>query len=206
MLRGLAIAATASVLIACTSRSAATDGADGGDAGASSADPGAVCGAPGSALAGVAYDVTKSRFAFGGKPVQNGLRWIGTDGTLVDDPYGTVIGIMNAKAPESALPDWSNDPTALTAHVVAYWEAMGVPACQIMRTQILAEVGPSGGSRTVELQRGLEAIPIAESTAQARMNNADQSTFEQFRWPEIPADTVTSARAFRDVLADPAQK
>jgi hypothetical protein len=37
----------------------------------------------------------------------------------------------------------------------------------------------------------------------ARFDTNDQTTFETFYWPEIPADVVTQARAFHDQLAAP---
>jgi hypothetical protein len=166
------------------------------------------CGDSSTGLQGAAYDITRSRFAFGSTPTEettNGMtRWTGKDGVLAIGAFGATTGAMNGGAPETALPDWSDDPDALTAHVRDYWIAMGVPACQILRTQVSARVGSDGThQRTILLERGLDQIPISESRASARFDNADQSTSEGFLFPSIPPEVVAAARAFRDQIADP---
>jgi len=159
----------------------------------------------GAPLTGAAYDVKKSRFAFGSTPVRddaNGfMRWVGDHGVVAIEVSGGEIGSLNGGAPEAGLPDWSGDPTALSAHVTAYFASFGVSSCQV------ANAGVNGGSggRTIALARSIDGIAVSESIAFARFDNQDQSTSEGFYWPTIPADVVTSARAFHDKLADPAQ-
>jgi hypothetical protein len=157
----------------------------------------------GAPLTGAAYDVMKSRFAFGSTPVRddaNGFkRWVGVDGVVAIEAGGGEIGSMNGGAPETNLPDWSNDPTALGAHVTAYFESFGVSSCQVGDAQVL---GGSGGL-TIDLVRSVDGITVSESLAYSRMDSQDQSTSEGFYWPTIPADVVTSARAFHAKLADP---
>ena len=51
--------------------------------------------------------------------------------------------------------------------------------------------------------RAVDGIIVGESMAYARFDSQDQSTSEGFYWPTIPADAVTSARAFHAKLADP---
>jgi hypothetical protein len=173
------------------------------DGSAASGD-GAGCevGAP---LVGAAYDVTKSRFAFGSTPSEddaNGfVRWVGIDGVVGIEQSGGELGILNAGAPEASLPDWSADPTALISHVTAYFATFGVSSCQIEDAQV------NGGSDgpTIELARSVDGINVAESLAYARFDNQDQSTSEGFYWPTIPADVVMSARAFQAMLADPTE-
>ncbi|HEX3696167.1 MAG TPA: hypothetical protein VH374_12355 [Polyangia bacterium] len=159
----------------------------------------------GAALKSASYDVTKSRFAFGSTPVRDdsdGLsRWVGADGAVAIWPTGGELGSMNGGAPEASLPDWSSDPTALDAHVTAYFASFGVSACQIGEASVL---GGSGG-RSISLLRRVDGIIVAESLAYARLDNQDQSTSEGFYWPLIPADVVTNARAFHARLADPIQ-
>lgn len=172
----------------------------------SGAATGAVTGCEvGAPLTGAAYDVTKSRFAFGSTPVRDELngfkRWVGVDGVVAIEASGGEIGSMNGGAPETNLPDWSSDPAALGAHVTAYFESFGVSACQVGDAQAL---GGSGGL-TIDLVRSVDGVVVGESTAYARFNNQDQSTSEGFYWPTIPADVMTSARAFHNMLADPAQ-
>ena len=159
----------------------------------------------GAPLTGAAYDLTKSRFAFGSPPVRddaNGFkRWVGDHGVVAIEVSGGEIGSLNGGAPEASLPDWSSDATALEAHVSAYFASFGVPSCQAPDAEVL---GGSGG-RTVSLPRSVDGIPVGESTAYARLDNQDQSTSEGFYWPTIPADVVTSARALHDKLADPTE-
>ena len=157
----------------------------------------------GAPLTGAAYDVAKSRFAFGSPPVRdvaNGFkRWVGDHGVVAIEVSGGEIGSLNGGAPEASLPDWSSDPAALEAHVSAYFASFGVPSCQTPSAQVL---GGSGG-RTVSLPRTVDGIPVSESLAYARLDDQDQSTSEGFYWPTIPADVVTAARALHDKLADP---
>ncbi len=176
----------------------------GGAALDSSAASGDVTGCEvGAPLAGAAYDITKSRFAFGSMPSEADasgfVRWVGVDGVVAIEESGGELGILNAGAPEGSLPDWSDDPTALASHVTAYFATFGVRPCQIEDTQV------HGGSdgRTIALARAVDGINVAESLAYARFDNQDQSTSEGFYWPTIPADVVTSARAFQAMLADP---
>jgi hypothetical protein len=159
----------------------------------------------GAPLAGAAYDLTKSRFAFGSAPAEDDaygyVRWVGVDGVVAIAQSGGELAILNAGAPEASLPDWSADPTALGAHVTAYFATFGVPACQVGTPQIL---GGSDG-RTTALARSVDGINVVESLAYARFDSQDQSTSEGFYWPTIPADVVTSTRAFQAMLADPAE-
>ncbi|HVT06026.1 MAG TPA: hypothetical protein VHO67_01140 [Polyangia bacterium] len=160
---------------------------------------------PGAALAGAAYDVQKSRFAFGSTPTEDDsggfVRWVGADGVVAIQQSGGELGILNAGAPEAALPDWSTDTAALTVHVTTYFAGFGVSACQVANAQINA----GSGGRTVDLARAIGDIPVAESLAYARFDDQDQSTSEGLYWPAIPADVVTAARAFQAKLTDPTE-
>jgi hypothetical protein len=157
---------------------------------------------PGQPLAGATYDVTKSRFAFGGQPVRQTdtgiVRWVGPDGVVAIFSNGYAGGSLNGGAPEAGLPGWSQDPTALAAHVRAYFAAMGVAGCQV-QTQI---TGGSGG-RDASIVRTVGGVIVSESLAYAEFDSADQTTAEGFYWPEIPAGVAADARAFHDRLADP---
>jgi hypothetical protein len=168
-------------------------------------------------LAGASYDVSKSRFAFGSMPAPLDAgaltRFVGSDGALAIFSDGSEEGIMNANAPESALPGWSGS-TTLTEHAMAYWEAMGVAACQIEAagTDGSAGVGSSvdGGGFTVTagpvsvtLGRGYKGIAVVESLAVAQFDANDQTTFESFYWPAIPSAVVNAAVSLQTQLADP---
>lgn len=168
------------------------------------------------ARAGARYDITKSRFAFGSKPAmqtESGrVRWVGVHGALAVESNGAELAIMNGGAPESALPDWSGDPAKLTAHVTAYWEAMGLAGCQLAQTHVDGSGGGSSngtvttsfsGPSTIVLERAVAGVPVVESMATARFNVEDSTTSESFYWPEIPAAAVGAAVAFAQRLADP---
>jgi hypothetical protein len=176
------------------------------DAGDADSDAGAVlvCD-PGAAMTGTAYDLSKSRFAFGSVPVREDTstmtRWVGTDGVVAIQSCGREGASMNAGAAAADLADWSSDPSALGEHVRDYFVSMGMDPCQIANTWITSG---SLGQRTIGLSRGVDGIVVVGSGAFARLNVNDQSTSEGFYWPTVPADTVSAARTFRDQLADPA--
>lgn len=159
---------------------------------------------PGAALQGGTYDLAKSRFAFGSTPMQEAspmlTRWVGDHGVVAITAGGGELGIMNAGAPETNLPDFSGDPATLQKHVQDYFGSMGVQACQVSNANVL---GGSGG-RTIVLARASNGIPVVESNVNARFNNADQTTSEGFYWPTIAADVVTAAEALNARITDPA--
>lgn len=171
-----------------------------------------------SPLSGASYDITKSRFAFGSTPSAQDAgsltRWVGSDGVVAIFSDGSEIAEMNAGAPQSNLPDWSADPSMLAAHASAYWVSMGVVSCQIASTGADSSGGGGGstdggpttftaGPTDVTLARGIAGVPVVESLAVARFDENDQTTYESFYWPEIPADVVSAAVAFQNQLADP---
>lgn len=175
------------------------------------------CGEPGKDLTGGAYDIARSRFAFGSTPVlshENGMsRYVGANGVVAITTLGYELGLSNATSPAQGRPDWSADTGALTAHVLEYFGAMGMAACQAT-PQILASGGGGGAvgqpsttvfyGRTVAFNRVAAGIPVVESIAHAKMNDQDQTTEEGFFWPTLPASAIDEARAFRDRLADTA--
>ncbi|HEY6462946.1 MAG TPA: hypothetical protein VIY73_22400 [Polyangiaceae bacterium] len=210
-------------LPACSSTSPSTGsvGASASSSGSgssgSSSDGDATSCTTGVPLEGAAYDLTKSRFAFGSTPVPQDAgsltRWVGSDGIVAIESNGSEMGSMDAFAPESGLPDWSTDTTKLTAHAVEYWESMGVASCQIAGTGIDGSVSGGGSvdggtfqtttQSIVTIQRAVQGVPVSESLAVARFDVNDQTTVESFYWPEIPADVVSAAIAFQSQLADP---
>jgi hypothetical protein len=84
-----------------------------------------------------------------------------------------------------------------------YFVAMGVIPCQIAGTGESGGImggGPIGGGGTfvdspvtVRLQRGISGVRVVESLAVAQFDSNDQTTYESFYWPEIPAGVVTEA-------------
>jgi hypothetical protein len=128
------------------------------------------------------------------------VRWVGDDGAVAIFSDGSELGVMNARAPETDLPDWSSDPAKLTEHAKEYWIAMGVAECQIAEPGVN---GSSSGSSTIVFARGVGGVPVVESLAVARFDVDDETTSEAFYWPEIPANVVRAAIAFKKRLADP---
>ncbi len=107
----------------------------------------------GAPLTGAAYDLTKSRFAFGSPPVRddaNGsMRRVGDHGVVAIEVSGGEIGSLNGGTPEASLPGWSSDLAALEAHVSAYFASFGITSCQTANAQ---EFDGTGG-RTISLPR-----------------------------------------------------
>jgi hypothetical protein len=93
--------------------------------------------------------------------------------------------------------------------VKEYFIGMGISDCQIVGTQILASSTSGTGidasyQRSVDCLRGIDGdIPIAESTALARINDEDRTNVETFFWPTLPASILILARAFKAETQDP---
>lgn len=149
------------------------------------------------------YDLAKSRFAFGSTPTASaengGTRWVGAHGQLLIQANGSVEATLDGGAPEASLPDWSEDPVALTAHVRDYLLLVGTPACELGDAQIM---GGSGG-RMLSFARRIDGVLVVESLANAQMDRDDQSTYELLYWPALPRDVVDAARKFHDQLQTP---
>jgi hypothetical protein len=163
------------------------------------------CGTEGNGLLGARWDLTKSRFAFGGTPapsiVGQDMSWTGPNGRMRMGALGDAAGGLNSGAPALSLPGWSGG-TTLIEHTKQYWVAMGVPECQLGEP---SGTTTGGGLSTVIFERVADGIPVLESKDIATFDRDDQTTEEMFFWPDLPADVVTQARAFRDRLKDPAQ-
>jgi hypothetical protein len=172
----------------------------------------------GGPLAGAAYDIAKSKFAFGSAPVAVDagplVRWTGSEGVVAVFPDGSEMASLDANAPAGNLPGWSSDAETLSGLVTSYYVSMGVESCQIAGIEATYSAGgggsTDGGSAVVVeeqtivgLGRAVDGIPIEESSALAQFDVQGQTTYEAFYWPEIPADVVSAALAFRDQLAMP---
>lgn len=180
-------------------------------------DSGSACSTGGS-LAGAAYDVGKSRFAFGSTPVAvdagSLVRWTGSEGVVAIFSDGSEMASLDANTAAQNLPGWSSSNETLAAHVTDYFVSMGIESCQIAGTSA-TYTGGGGGSvdgatsaivvsqTTSILERAVGGIPVVDSRAAAQFDVDDQTTYESFYWPEIPADVVSAARAFRDQLSAP---
>jgi hypothetical protein len=149
-------------------------------------------------------------------PVDAGalVRWTGSEGVVAIFSDGSEMASLDANAPAQNLPGWSSDAETLAAHVTDYFVSMGVETCQIAGTDAAYSAGGGGstdggsivlvaGPTTVGLLRAVDGISVAESRALAQFDVDDQTTYESFYWPEIPADVVSAALAFRAQLAAP---
>src|SRR5579862_8730844 len=114
------------------------------------ADPSSAGCVPGAALQGTAYDVSKSRFAFGGTPtpVDAGdlVRWTGPDGVVAIFSDGAEGASLDASAPEQNAADFNGDDDTLKAYVRAYYESMGAADCQITGSAIFSGGGEVGSA------------------------------------------------------------
>jgi len=209
----LLVAPLALLLAAASCSASSAEVADGGDASAACPTD--------RALAGTAYDLSKSRFSFGGPPVKEVTamltRWTGPDGALAIWPNGYEQATLNGNAPEKDLPPLSATPAELSSYIRQYYEGMGVADCQVATSQIVAwsasgsgAAGGAGGTTvaagdvTLGLSRALHGIPVLGSTALAVFDVDYRTTSEAFYWPEIPASVVEAAVAFQAKLAPPA--
>jgi hypothetical protein len=165
--------------------------------------------------------VSKSRFAFGSKPTEQQaggglIRWVGSDGAVAIFPDGSEMASLDANAPESGLPGWNGTDSALFAHVSAYYESMGVQSCQIAGPSFAYGTGGSSGtgsssggttsnSTIAGVSRAIDGVVVDSSLASAQFDVNDQTVYEAFYWPEIPADVVSTAVALHTKLSDPTQ-
>jgi len=155
----------------------------------------------GAPLTGVVYDISKSRFAFGGPMVKTILepggdvQWAGPDGTvLIQSSNGYATAQLEPGAPEGTLPAATNDFDTQEAYMRDYFVGMGVPPCQIER---------SAQEHPAVLQRAVNGIPVAESVASANFDDDYQTTSEALYWPEIPASVVTAALVLQRTVTSP---
>jgi hypothetical protein len=121
-----------------------------GSACTSDGDAGGVAASCSSAqdLSGASYDLSKSRFAFGSSPVREDasglIRWVGTQGVIGLAPNGGMMAVENGDSPALLRPTFSFDEDTVTAHVLAYFEGMGVLDCQVQGVALFASfVGKS---------------------------------------------------------------
>jgi hypothetical protein len=190
-----------------------------GDAG--SADAGAslgTCGDDGKDLSGATWSLAKSKFAFGGTPTESSSQgqdhFTGPEGAGIAYAGGAMM-IPNAGAPAGGRPDFSNDANIQTAHVRAYLQTFGIPDCQVSSVSQLGSGGGGGpvggptttyaGHLTIALNRGIGGSMIADSHANAEMNDQDASSREDIWWPAIPASVVAQAKQMQTDFADPAK-
>jgi hypothetical protein len=194
------------LFVACSASSPAT----------TTADAAASCTVDG-ALPGVAYDVSKSRFSFGGTPVKTVTssitHYTGPQGELGIFSNGEALASLDATAIDGTIAPLSGTAAMLQAYSQQYFGTMGLPSCQVAsEAGVTSSVSASGddasetvtpGATSVILRRTLGTIPVVESLALADFDVDYATTSEDFYWPKIPASVVETATSLQAKLATP---
>ncbi|MGB5811556.1 MAG: hypothetical protein WBG86_13545 [Polyangiales bacterium] len=161
-------------------------------------------------LRGYVHTFAASRFD-AGEPVtyevdSQSERWIGPRGTFAAR-RGSSRAISNATSPALERPGLV--PVEVHENeTVTYFTDRGLDPAQI------ANVGSnsliSGNEVETEfvalyssLSRAWNGIPVIDSVADARFNDARQSVSESVFWPEIPCEVLDAAEVIRDDIARP---
>lgn len=132
-------------------------------------------------------------------------RWIGPHGTFTTR-RGSSRGSSNATSPLWERPGLL--PTEMhEEEVVAYFVESGLDPDQIAGVGSGSYAGdgvqPEVGAVSSWLTRAWNEIPVIDSVASARINDARQSVSESVFWPEIPCEVIDAAEVIRDDLARP---
>jgi hypothetical protein len=155
---------------------------------------------------------------------------------FVDTVTGATLAVPNGlalpKPPVDAPASGNYSPQALnypqpmttnpdehSAAVKAYLVAAGVPAAEVSGTHVTTTMAGGGPVRdgvqpaqskllwyTTHLDRSLGGIPVESSYAFAAFDNGGRVITEGVYWPAIPANVVSSARAFAERLAAPRER
>lgn len=193
------------LLVGCTSSSTdATPSGSGTTSAAASCDE----------TAGAKWSLEKSRFAFGGTPVEDHPgHWTGPTGAGAGGGNFALFS-LNGDSPDRNRPDFSADPEVMQTHVTEYLEGFGIQRCQIASSNVGASGGgggPVGGPftpapshLTISLTRAIDGIVVSESNAYAMLDDEDKSTSESLFWPALTPEVIAAAKALRTRLADPA--
>ncbi len=148
---------------------------------------------------------------------ESGLRKVrGAAGVFAFDE---VTGAVIASRSSGPMPlPYSGSGGLHNSEVRAYLVSAGIPAEQVASAVVhtaLRGSGPAGETPSVGsmefaaystvLSRHVEGVGVAESIAWAELDGAGRVVAETIYWPELPVAALESARAFRDVLKDPAR-
>lgn len=167
-------------------------------------------------LRGYVHSFSRSRFDLGSlvsEVDQFGMhKLVGTDGTfateLVSD--ATVGSHDDVPFPDPRTGVYPGDADAQNAEVQSYFVTAGLPFDQIASVSADEAVLAQGNNVLTGwysiLHRGWNGVPIDDSSAYAALDAQGRSVSEQVYWPEIPGSVLAQARAFQDLLADPARR
>lgn len=162
------------------------------------------------AVPGFQHSFASSEFAIGAvQSTINENGWakvIGSNGVFATNlNTGAVRAVPNGDSPASQLPALTGDPDVHSAHVLAYFEAAGLPSDQVAAVHVTTMMGGGGlGPPPVGFRgnfiaynsvigRAINGITVADSFAWARFNNQGQVMAEAAYWPPIPASVVNDA-------------
>ena len=133
-------------------------------------------------------------------------RWIGPYGTFTTR-RGSSWGSTNATSPTLERPALL--PTEVHEEAtVAYFVESGLDQDQIATVGSGTSVSgggveAAGGAPFSSLSRAWNGIPVLDSVANARLNDARQSISESVFWPEVPCEVIDAADVIRADVARP---
>jgi len=166
--------------------------------------------------AGYQHGVERSRFVAGPSPRRLNefgfFKVVGSEGTFaVDMANGVAIAIPHARSSDAQKTVWyTREANAHNQQVLEYFVAAGIPKEQIGGVHATTSLAGSGGETDARvrqprvggyqsmLERRIGDIPVADSVAWARMNDAGQVVAEWVYWPAIPARAIADARRLKD--------
>lgn len=143
---------------------------------------------------------------------------VGPEGVFATNPVtGASRAILNATSPALRKGPFTADKAAYEAHVMAYFQACGLPQDQIglVRTltmmeadgdasQTVRDVKPKLAGYTTVITRAIDGIPVPDSFAAARIDEDDEVVMEWVYWPSLPQRAVDEAQRLRASVADEA--
>lgn len=148
------------------------------------------------------------------------VKVVGSEGTFAVDAHnGLAVAIPNARSARTMSTSWyTRDSAQHNKLVMDYFAGAGLPKDQIggvhattsMAATATGEQAPRpqpsvGGYQSI-IERKLEDMPIVDSVAWARMNDAGESLTEWVYWPAIPAQAMADARRLRALFSNDSER
>ncbi|HKE59695.1 MAG TPA: hypothetical protein VKB46_23455 [Pyrinomonadaceae bacterium] len=184
---------------------------------------GAIASDPGG-TAGYQHGLDRSKFTVGANRHEVSefgfVKVVGSEGTFaVDANNGLAVAITNANSPRAKSTRWyTGDSTQHNQIVKDYFVGAGIPKEQVggvhatmsLSTSANGEQLPRpqpgvGGYQSI-LDRKIGEVPVVDSVAWARMNDAGEVLTEWVYWPAISAKVTADAGRMRELLSKDADK
>ena len=173
-------------------------------------------------IPGFSHTFEHSRFKPGGAPSaisdMGFSKLVGTNGVFsVDEVNGWVLATPNGGAPSTLRPPYPGTAADHDARVLGYFLASGIPKDQIAGIQVhtlmqtsMSLVDNKKAPDTLLgyysiLNRAINGVPVADSTAWARFNADDEVVEESVFWPELPASVLDRVSAVTAAFGDSAR-